>query len=116
MKLDRSFKKEERLKNKKDFNKVFNDGKKIKKRYYLCFFLKNNINNNRIGLIVKKRIGNSVKRNYEKRILREFYKEFRNELNNYFDMIFILLRPDGDFLDKREDFKRILIYIQKNDK
>jgi len=78
--------------------------------------LANNFLYSRIGTIVKKKIGNSPKRNYERRIIKEFFRYFKFDIsNNSYDIIFILKQKDGSFLEKKEDFKNIITRIQKND-
>jgi len=110
------FKKEERLKNKKDFNNIFKYGKCIKYKFYSCYYIKNIENDrSRIGIVVKKKIGNSVKRNYEKRVIKNIYRQNKNILNQNFDIVFILKYPFGTFLDKKNEIIKILSNIQENE-
>jgi len=61
----------------------------------------------------KKKIGNSVKRNYEKRVVREFFDEIKNGINNT-DMIVSVKCKNGDFSEKKEDFLRAIEKMKKN--
>ena len=54
--LSFAFKKNEKIKNKKDFDNIFQNGKLIKTKFYSCRYLKNNGNKSRIGIIIRKKI------------------------------------------------------------
>ena len=86
--------KENRLKKKKDFEKLFKEGKSFSEKFLVLKINKNNLNNNRFGFIVSKKISKkAVTRNKIKRQLREIV---RKEINNYqkgFDVAVIAL-PD----------------------
>ena len=115
MSLAFKFKKKERIKKKEDFKEIINDNNKIRTKFYTCFFKKNKFKENRIGIIIKKKIGNSVKRNYEKRIIRNFFRINKNKIKESCDLIIILNEPDGGFLEKKNDFERIIAYILSNE-
>ena len=77
--------KSERVKNKKDFQKIYNEGRilyssqnKIKVNYYIQSSL------NQIGIkaafVVSSKAGKAVWRNRVKRLLREAYRNNKNEL------------------------------------
>lgn len=61
----------------------------------------------------KKKIGNSVERNYEKRVVREFFDEIKNEIKNT-DMIVFVKSKNGNFFKKKEDFFSVIEKIKKN--
>lgn len=110
-----SFKKEERIKKRSDFNAVFKNGKIVKSKFYNCRYLKNCLNYNRIGIVISKKIGNSVKRNYEKRIIREFFRQNKNKFINNYDLIFTVLQCNVDFERKESNFEEILQIIKNNE-
>ena len=109
-------KKKEKIKLKKDFSCVFKQGEKFKLKFYACAFLENELGFDRIGIVTGKKIGNAIKRNYEKRLLREFFRNENQGSNNGFDMIFIVEKNNASFLDKREVFRSIVENIKNNDK
>ena len=84
--------KENRLKKKKDFEKLFKEGKSFKEKFLVLKVNKNNLSNNRFGFIVSKKISKkAVVRNKIKRQLREI---IRKEIKNYqkgFDVAVIAL-------------------------
>ncbi|MBF0345780.1 MAG: ribonuclease P protein component [Nitrospirae bacterium] len=73
-----------------EFKKVFSIGKHIVSKSFKVCYLKVNTQDWRLGLAVSKRVGNAVKRNRVKRLLRE---AFRRELNNYLMMKQALGQP-----------------------
>ena len=84
--------KENRLKKKKDFEKLFKEGRSFKEKFLVLKVNKNNLSNNRFGFIVSKKISKkAVVRNKIKRQLRE---SVRKEINNHqkgFDVAVITL-------------------------
>lgn len=55
----------------KDFQNVYNNGVSFANRYLVMYVLKNNTENNRIGISVSKKVGNSVIRHHITRLVRE---------------------------------------------
>ena len=55
--------------NKKEFNNLFQKGKKIYREYFVVYYT--DYYSDVIRVAIKKKVGNSVKRNYHKRFFRE---------------------------------------------
>jgi len=81
------FYKENHLRKKKDFEKVYNEGKQINCKYFICFILKNDLNLPRLGLTVSKKIGKAVIRNRVKRLLREIFRLNKHLIKEPVDII-----------------------------
>ncbi len=76
-----------RLKKEKDFNLVFNKGKRIySKSLTVIYFPSKEI---KAGFAVSKKHGTSVKRNRIKRLLRESFRSFLPEIGQNFFFVFI---------------------------
>lgn len=73
----------------KDFNRVYKKGKSVGDRYVVIFFLKNNLGYNRISYLASKKVGNSVKRNRAKRLMKESFRNMDIKIPNGYDFIFI---------------------------
>ena len=101
----------ESLKKNKEFKRVYNNGKSHATRNLVIYYLKSeDLENNRYGLSVSKRIGNAVVRNKLKRRLREIIRDFEKEKDfKGYDIIFIARKPvvklDYQFLKK--DVKKL---------
>ncbi len=76
-----------RLKKEKDFNLVFNKGKRLFTRNLtVVYFPSNSL---KAGFAVSKKHGKSVQRNRIKRLLRESFRSFMPELRQNFFFVFI---------------------------
>jgi len=77
------------LKNKNEFDYVFN-GKRSRANHYLVLYArKNQLQLNRIGISVSKKVGNSVVRHRVTRLIRESYRINENLIDVGYDIIVI---------------------------
>jgi len=77
------------IKRSRDFSRAFKRGKSVADKYLVIYIYKNNIEINRIGISIGKKVGNSVNRNRVKRLIRENYRQIKASLEVGFDVIFI---------------------------
>lgn len=89
-----SFPKTRRLLNKTDFDHTFDQGMKVVSSLLVVIAAKTPVTDStlipdRIGLVVSKKVGNSVVRNRVKRLLRE---TFRNSNGHGLDLV-VIARP-----------------------
>lgn len=64
----------ESLKKNRDFRNVYQRGKSYANKYLVMYILKNDIDKNRVGISVSKKIGNSIVRHRLTRLIRESYR------------------------------------------
>ena len=64
----------ESLKKNKDFQTVYKTGKSLANHYLVMYLLPNELNRNRLGISVSKKVGNSVVRHRLTRLIRESYR------------------------------------------
>ncbi len=88
-KMDQRFTKKERLLKRKEFQKVFNEGKVFSNDQTTVYALLNDDPVSRLGLVVGRKFGNSPKRNRFKRIFREAYRLNKDILSRGVDIIII---------------------------
>ena len=69
-----SFVKEERLKNSRDFKRVYSKGRRIRTKNFIVYALPNGLGLPRLGLAVSAKAANSPGRSRIKRLLREFFR------------------------------------------
>lgn len=79
----------ESLKKNKDFSKVYNNGKSFANRYLVMYVLENHTPNNRLGVSVSKKVGNSVIRHHITRLIRESYRLQEDMFNSGLDIVVI---------------------------
>ena len=77
------------LKKNKDFQNVYNNGVSFANRYLVMYVLKNNTENNCIGISVSKKVGNSVIRHHLTRLIRESYRLHEDVFNSGLDIVVI---------------------------
>lgn len=77
------------LRNKKDFTRLYKKGKSIGSRYVVLFFIKNNLPYIRKAFLASKKVGNSVRRNRARRLMKESYRKVSGDIKNGYDILFI---------------------------
>lgn len=77
------------LRKKTDFSAIYHGGKSVGDRYVVLFYRKNHLPYNRTGFLASKKVGNSVKRNRARRLMKESYRHIRKELPTGYDFIII---------------------------
>ena len=87
--MNHCFTKSNRLIRKSDFKNVFDNGRVFKNSNIVAYILLNGTQNSRLGVIVKKKIGNAVKRNRIKRLFRESFRINQYHLTRCVDVIII---------------------------
>ena len=83
-------KKEEIVKNNRDFDSIIKNGKYQKNNNFIIYYINNDKNMNRFGISVGKKIGNAVIRNYYKRVIRNICDKNKNLYSNNKDYIIIM--------------------------
>ena len=81
------------IKNDREFRFLFNKGETSVNYGFVCYFKKNNRRRNRIGIVTSKKIGNAVKRNRSRRVIREAFRLFDHDISSLtdarYDFIFV---------------------------
>lgn len=72
-----------------DFQKVYRKGKSYANQQLVMYVLPNNLEMNRLGISISKKIGNSVKRHHLARLIRENMRLSEEMLNNGFDIVVV---------------------------
>ena len=82
-------KKSQSLKRNADFQIVYKCGKSFANKYLVMYVRENDLNINRIGISVSKKVGNSVVRHRVKRLILESYRLHEDMFNSSLDMVII---------------------------
>ncbi|MBB2184739.1 ribonuclease P protein component [Lachnospiraceae bacterium MD1] len=79
----------ESLKKNEEFVEVYRNGKSLANKYLVMYVKKNNMEKNRIGISVSKKVGNSVVRHRITRLIRESYRLSEDSFELGFDIIVV---------------------------
>ncbi|SHK28265.1 ribonuclease P protein component [Hespellia stercorisuis] len=82
----------ESLKKNKDFQHVYRTGKSFANKYLVMYIATNHSSNNRIGISVSKKVGNSVVRHHITRLVRESYRLKEEHFQKGYDIV-VIARP-----------------------
>jgi ribonuclease P protein component len=101
------------LKKNNEFIRAYKKGRFHAGKYMVLYTLGNRSNCRRLGITASKKVGNSVKRNRIKRLIRENFRLYESILKNDLDFVFVarefLILPS--FHDIRKEmrylFKRL---------
>jgi ribonuclease P protein component len=77
------------MKSNNNFREVYHNGKSYGNKYLVMYILKNNTENNRLGISVSKKVGNSVVRHRITRLIRESYRLNENMFNSGLDIVVV---------------------------
>ena len=77
------------LKKNRDFQNVYRKGKSYANRYFVMYVLKNETEQNRLGISVSKKVGNSVVRHRFCRLVRESYRLHEEIFNSGLDIVIV---------------------------
>lgn len=87
--MDQRFQRHERIRLKREFDHVFNDGRSFHSRELMVKAVPNGGANSRLGLSVGRRHGNAVRRNRIKRLLREAWRLNKQVLTVPCDLVIV---------------------------
>ena len=79
----------ESLKKNYEFRYVYKNGKSYANKYLVMYVLENSKGNNRLGISVSKKVGNSVVRHRLTRLVRESYRLHEDIFNSGLDIVVI---------------------------
>lgn len=85
-----------KLRNQRDFNKAYKKGNSRVSRYMVIIYKKNGLSYSRIAYVASKKVGNSVRRNRARRLMRESYRLLGKEIKDGYDVIFIARNSIND--------------------
>jgi ribonuclease P protein component len=111
------FSKDYRLLKSNDFKDLYNLRPLISKHILFFYKIDESLNNMKVGITASRQVGNSVNRNYIKRLVREWYR--KSQLKLIPCKLNILIRPviskNKDFNSKDfvADFVRELDFLSK---
>lgn len=101
----------ESLKKNKDFSNVYGKGISRANRYIVMYVMKNGSNKNRLGISVSKKVGNSVVRHRQKRLVKESYRLNEEKFHTGYDIV-IVVRTNAAGIGYK-DMESALLHISR---
>ncbi len=100
--------KQESLKKPSEFSKVYKRGKSFADRNLVLYVFPNDLNHSRLGLSISKKVGNSVKRNRIRRLIKEAYR-LNIQTEAHYD--FIVIARVNSVNASYENIRKSLMYL-----
>ena len=99
------------LKKNYEFKKVLSKGKIFSSKNIIAFIIDNNKKTNFLGLAISVKVGNSVRRNRLKRLIRENYYKLEEKIKTGKSIVFLWNKKsnveDVDFYSIKSDMEKI---------
>jgi len=95
----------------KDFQLVYKKGKSNANKYLIMYILENNKTENRLGISVSKKVGNSVVRHRITRLIREVYRLNISHFKSGYDIVIIARASAKD--KSYKEIESALIHLAK---
>jgi len=89
--------KEDRILKRREFIVLAESGRRVQNEHFIANFSPNQLGRSRIGITVTKKVGPAVKRNRIKRLVREYFRLNRRQLDGHWDINMIAKRQTADF-------------------
>ncbi len=99
------------LKKNRDFQNVYRNGKSKANKYLVMYVLENQLDSNRLGISVSKKVGNSVIRHHLTRLIRESYRLNKEMFNSGLDIVVIVRESAKD--RKYKEIESALLHLGK---
>jgi len=102
------------LVNNREFQKVYRRGNYAASSFLVVYCLKSNAEATKIGISTSKKVGNSVKRNRMRRLIKENIRELYDKLKKGFNIV-IVARKSEKYANKEIIGKELKYLLYKLD-
>ena len=99
------------LKKNKDFQRVYRQGRSRANRTFVMYILENNMEENRVGISVNKKVGNSIIRHRVTRVIREVMRLHWGDVAVGYDIVVVARKPAID--SGYDKYERALLHLLK---
>ena len=99
----------ESLKKNDQFREVYKNGRSLANKYLVIYVLENNLEINRLGISVSKKVGNSVVRHHLARLIRESYRLHEDMFNSGLDIVVVARKSAADI--NYHDMESALLHL-----
>ena len=100
------YSKDQRLRSPAQFQRVYSHNRKIVTENAVLYFMSDRTGPNRLGITVSRKMGNAVKRNRAKRLLREAFRLNQHRVQSGHNLIVVMRKKgmDSSFRRMEENF------------
>ena len=110
---DYSFPQKCRLKKRSEFEAVFNFRNSAADSDIVVFLMPNGLGYSRLGIVIGRKLGNAVKRNRFKRIVREAFRKLKNSFPANFDILVLPRNPLNTKLKSTDIENSLAMLVEK---
>ena len=108
----REFGKNRRLRRHAEFQKVFDSGQRIRGRFLTLLIAPGQGSLTRLGIVASRKLGDSVRRNRAKRLIRELFRQFESPESLAGVDIVVIPRVElfgATYASLEEDFRTVFV-------
>ena len=108
----RQFGKNRRLRRRAEFQKVFDSGQRIRGRFLTLLVASGQGSLTRLGIVASRKLGDSVRRNRAKRLIRELFRQFESPESLAGVDIVVIPRVElfgATYASLEEDFRTVFV-------
>lgn len=80
----------------KEFHRVYSRGKYAASAFLVVYFLKNGLDTVRLGITTSKKVGNAVKRNRMRRLIKENIRQNYDKLPKGIDLVIVARKTENN--------------------
>jgi ribonuclease P protein component len=104
---------QEKVKKKKDFYLIYRKGRRFRGKFFNLVFVANDLVFSRMAAVASRKVGNAVKRNRAKRLMRELFRKNKDLFTKPVDIIFIARREilDASWSELKEEYASGLKFV-----
>lgn len=84
---------EHRVRKRRDFERAYEEGKKVVMPEFALFGRPNGLPHSRLGITTTRKLGGAAVRNRGRRLVREAFRTQRDNLPRGYDLVFVVREP-----------------------